>query len=252
MESKVTKNIKISGTTFSCKITMSHTYSEVKLGQSDIKCSPSSPGGLTAKQVEFSVNGYTFKINANINPTKLLSAKIVSAPKTTTTTTTTTSTTTTSTTTTSTTTTLFNYDGTNHIVYLYSFGYFFWPFFPLQVAPVFLTLSFTSPTKPSPWTLAWPTELVNSPSHGRRQEDKLSSWTDLVLVSNTISSPQLYYESFLLFRSLQSQVHNSCQPIQSSSAKSRRQADGHVHVLLLLHPEGGHQHHRSHHGLVDQ
>jgi len=111
MESKVTKNIKISGTTFSCKITMSHTYSDVKLGQSDIKCSPSSPGGLTAKQVEFSANGYTFKINANINPTKLLSAKIVSAPKTTTTTTTTTSTTTTSTTTTSTTTTLFNYDG---------------------------------------------------------------------------------------------------------------------------------------------
>merc|ERR1719318_886197 len=90
---------------------MVHTYSVIKLGQSSMKCTPTSPGGLTAKQVEFSGNGYTFKINANINPTKILSAKIVGAPKTTTTTTTTTSTTTTSTTTTSTTTTLFNYNG---------------------------------------------------------------------------------------------------------------------------------------------
>lgn len=100
--SKITdKKIRISGTTFQCIITMVHTYHTVKLGQSTIKCTPSSPGGLVAKQVEFSTNGYTFKINANINPTKLLSAKIVGAPVTTTTTTTTTSTT----------TTLFNYDG---------------------------------------------------------------------------------------------------------------------------------------------
>jgi len=100
------KKIRISGTTFQCIIKMVHTYHTVKLGQSSIKCTPSTPGGLVAKQVEFSSNGYTFKFNANINPTKLLSAKIVGAPKTTTTTTTTTSTTTTSTT-----TTLFNYDG---------------------------------------------------------------------------------------------------------------------------------------------
>ena len=100
------KKIRISGTTFQCIIEMVHTYHTVKLGQSSIKCTPGNPGGLVAKQVEFTINGYTFKINANINPTKLLSAKIVGAPKTTTTTTTTTSTTTTSTS-----TTLFNYDG---------------------------------------------------------------------------------------------------------------------------------------------
>merc|ERR1711892_407139 len=113
IQSKTTKKIRLSGTTFSCQIVLKHTYSEVKLGQSSIKCSPSSPRDQTAKQVEFSVNGYTFKMNAEINPTKFLSVRITGAPKTTTTTTSTTSTTTTSTpttstTTTTTTTTLFN------------------------------------------------------------------------------------------------------------------------------------------------
>ena len=106
MKTRVDKKIRLSGTTFSCIIVMMHTYHEVRLGQSTIKCSPTSPGGLTAKQIEFSSNGYTFRFNANINPTKFLSAKIIGAPKTTTTTTTTTSTTTTSTS-----TTLFDYDG---------------------------------------------------------------------------------------------------------------------------------------------
>lgn len=106
MISKTEKKIKLSGTTFTCIISLSHTYNTVRLPQSEIKCSPSSPKNQKALQWEFSVKGYTFKINADINPTKLSSARVIGFPATTTTTTSTTSTTTTSTT-----TTLFDYNG---------------------------------------------------------------------------------------------------------------------------------------------
>merc|ERR1719206_763333 len=156
------KKIRISGTTFQCIIEMVHTYHTVKLGQSSIKCTPGNPGGLVAKQVEFTINGYTFKINANINPTKLLSAKIVGAPKTTTTTTTTTSTTTTSTS-----TTLFNYDGCTCL-----------PDFVLYFSHQAINLNTGLATRVGTFNTQWRTEGQVDRSSGGQEDRKTEGQED--------------------------------------------------------------------------
>ena len=107
MTLSVIKNIGIKQVKFRCKITIVHNYFIVNRQKSDIKCSPGTPKNQKANKVQIVGNGYRFELDISINPTKILTATIVKAPKTTTPKTT-------STTTTSTTTTLFSYSGNFH------------------------------------------------------------------------------------------------------------------------------------------
>ena len=98
----VTKNIGVKGVKFRCKITVVHTYFDVNIRASDIRCSPSQPKRQKVNNFQMIGNGYRFELDLSINPSKIDSAKIVTAPKTTTPRTT------------STTTTLFSYTGMNN------------------------------------------------------------------------------------------------------------------------------------------
>merc|ERR1712002_131918 len=65
---------------FTCSITLVHSYTEVDLKQSKLQCKPSKPSKLKQKNIKFTVKAFSFKMDININPTKIAKAVITKGP----------------------------------------------------------------------------------------------------------------------------------------------------------------------------
>merc|ERR1719233_864830 len=65
---------------FTCSITLVHSYTEVNLKESKLQCKPSKPTKLKQKNIKFTVKAFSFKMDININPTKITKAEITKGP----------------------------------------------------------------------------------------------------------------------------------------------------------------------------